>query len=418
MDQSLPQHDRRWSDGTHTLGRIVGVVRNLSLARSIDDISKVVRHAARQLVSADGATFVLNDKGHCYYADEDAIAPLWKGLRFPLENCISGWAMLHGEQVAIPDIYVDPRIPHEAYRPTFVKSLVMTPIRPEAAIGAIGVYWADSHTATAAEMELLQALADTTSVAMENVQVYDELERRVRERTAQLEAALHDIESFSYSVSHDLRAPLRSMRSFSEILRERCGPALDEESRSDLDRVINAAGRMNDLIDDMLHLSQVSLSEVTPAMVNLSVMAEEILRELRSRESGREAKIDIEPGIVVYGDARLLRILLDNLLGNAWKYSEKQPSAHIGFKVSARENAEIVCCVSDNGAGFDMRYAGRLFEPFQRLHSTNEFAGSGIGLATAQRAIAKHGGRIWAEAETDRGARFYFSLPAPPHNRV
>jgi diguanylate cyclase (GGDEF)-like protein len=169
--------------------RLVRAVQELSLARNLDQVADIVRHAARELSGADGATFVLRDGDRCFYKDEDAIAPLWKGQRFPLTACISGWSMLHRQATVIEDIYQDPRIPHEAYRPTFVRSLVMVPIRTLEPIGAIGTYWARRHRATVRQVDLLQALADSTSVALENVQVYAELERRVEERTEQLAEA-------------------------------------------------------------------------------------------------------------------------------------------------------------------------------------------------------------------------------------
>jgi diguanylate cyclase (GGDEF)-like protein len=175
----------------------VDVVQRLSFARDVAAVQEIVRHAARSLTGADGATFVLRENGKCYYADEDAIAPLWKGMRFPIETCISGWSMLHREATVIPDIYTDARIPVDAYRPTFVKSLAMVPIRSLDPLGAIGVYWASPHTATQDEVRMLQALADTTSVAMENVRVYGELEERVRERTRELEAANEAIRNLS-----------------------------------------------------------------------------------------------------------------------------------------------------------------------------------------------------------------------------
>jgi diguanylate cyclase (GGDEF)-like protein len=157
------------------LGSLLGAVQELSLARCVEDVQKVVRVAARRLAAADGATFVLRDEDRCFYADEDAIAPLWKGERFPLSACISGWAMLNRQSVAIEDIYADPRIPHEAYRPTFVKSLVMVPIRRVDPLGAIGIYWAEQHRPTEREIVLAQALADSTAVAMEHVRVLGEL---------------------------------------------------------------------------------------------------------------------------------------------------------------------------------------------------------------------------------------------------
>ncbi|QKE63644.1 diguanylate cyclase [Aquipseudomonas campi] len=168
---------------------LIRVVQELSMARDVDSVAEIVRHAARELSGADGATFVLRDGDRCFYRDEDAISPLWKGQRFPMSACISGWVMLNRQATVIPDIYQDERIPHAAYRPTFVKSLVMVPIRTLEPIGAIGAYWASGYRATAEQVELLQALADSISIAMENVQVYAELEQRVEERTAQLAEA-------------------------------------------------------------------------------------------------------------------------------------------------------------------------------------------------------------------------------------
>lgn len=169
--------------------RLITVVQELSLAHSLETIMAIVRVAARELAQADGATFVLQDKDQCFYADEDAISPLWKGQRFPMKICIGGWTMQHRQPVVIENIYGDERIPFAAYQPTFVKSLAMVPIRTVAPIGAIGVYWAQYHQPTSEEIELLQALADTTAVAMENVQVYAELEQRVHDRTIELEFA-------------------------------------------------------------------------------------------------------------------------------------------------------------------------------------------------------------------------------------
>jgi diguanylate cyclase (GGDEF)-like protein len=177
--------------------RLVHAVQELSMARDLPQVQQIVRTTARELAGSDGATFVLRDDGQCYYADEDAIEPLWKGSRFPMETCISGWAMLNRQTAVIQDIYVDDRIPHDAYRPTFVKSLAMVPIRSLDPIGAIGNYWADGHVASDDEIRLLQALADATSVAMENIAVYAELERRVVDRTAELEKANADIRTLS-----------------------------------------------------------------------------------------------------------------------------------------------------------------------------------------------------------------------------
>ncbi|GAA3547831.1 sensor domain-containing diguanylate cyclase [Mycolicibacterium helvum] len=184
-------------DYMQRMERLLRAVQELSLARSLPEIQVIVRTAARELTGCDGASFVLKDNGFCYYADEYAIAPLWKGSRFPLEKCVSGWAMHHREAVVIPDIYADERVPREAYRPTFVKSMVMVPIRKVDPIGAIGNYWSYQRHATEQDVFLLQALADSTSIAMENVQLYSELEQRVRDRTAELERANDEIHKLS-----------------------------------------------------------------------------------------------------------------------------------------------------------------------------------------------------------------------------
>jgi diguanylate cyclase (GGDEF)-like protein len=168
---------------------LIRVIQQLSFARDLATVQEIVRHAARALCGADGATLVLRENGMCYYADEDAIAPLWKGMRFPMDACISGWSMINRRAAVIPDIYADARVPAEAYRPTFVKSLAMVPIRSLDPIGAIGVYWATHYAADPLQVRVLQALADSTAVAMENVRIYTELEHRVRERTRELEEA-------------------------------------------------------------------------------------------------------------------------------------------------------------------------------------------------------------------------------------
>lgn len=191
--------------------RLIGAVQELSMARDLAAVQRIVRTTARALCGADGATLVLRQNGYCYYADEDAISPLWKGRRFPLETCVSGWAMLNRKPAVIPDIYKDPRVPHEAYRPTFVKGLAMVPIRTMDPVGAIGNYWAEPHAPRDSELRLLQALADATAVAMENVQLYQELEARVQARTAELMAANEEIRNLSLT---DELTGLRNRRGF------------------------------------------------------------------------------------------------------------------------------------------------------------------------------------------------------------
>jgi len=236
-----------------------------------------------------------------------------------------------------------------------------------------------------------------------------ELEQRVRDRTAELEAANQELEAFSYSVSHDLRAPLRAMDGFSMALLEDCAGKLDETAQDHLRRIRAGSQRMAELIDDLLNLSQVTRTEMRRERVDLTVMAEEIGAELRRLQPDREGNLVVAPALTADADARMLRLVLNNLLDNAWKFTSRRAQACI--EVGARElDGQRVFFVRDNGAGFDMAYAGRLFGAFQRLHSTQEFEGTGIGLAIVQRIIHRHGGRVWAEGAVEQGAIVYFTV--------
>jgi signal transduction histidine kinase len=237
-----------------------------------------------------------------------------------------------------------------------------------------------------------------------------DLEGRVRERTAQLEASNKELESFAYSVSHDLRAPLRAMDGFSAALFSGYPDKLDEQGRHYLNRIQAASQRMGQLINDLLNLSRVTRGEFITRQVDLSALAREVAAELQARDPKRKAEFAIDPQIVVHGDVHLLRIVLENLLSNAWKFTAPRPQARIEVGM-AEQAGERIYFVRDNGVGFDMTYADKLFTPFQRLHGMREFPGTGIGLATVQRIITRHGGRVWPEAAVDQGATFFFTLP-------
>ncbi|MFA7322062.1 MAG: ATP-binding protein [Dokdonella sp.] len=535
------------------LRRLAEVVEKIAAARDLPGLMEIVRHAVRELTGADGVTLVLRENGNCHYADEDAVGPLWKGQRFPLESCISGWTMLNREAAVIEDIYVDPRIPHAAYRPTFVKSLSMVPIGREQPVGAIGCYWAERHRASAEELELQQALADAMSVGIANLDLYRamdaarqaaeqaaailteaqqlagignwtwdiasgrhvwseeiyriygrdptlpaavypevkqyfteeswahlaetveqalaqglayecdaevlrpdggrrwitargeatrdaagnivklhgtvqditvrklaeeqirslnaELEQRVIERTAELSAANRELDSFAYAVSHDLRAPLRAMSGFSRALSEDYGTQLDGEAASYLEQIDIASRKMGELIDGILALSRSTRGGLQRDEIDISALATRLLEELQRAEPARRVGWTVQAGLWAVGDARMIEAVLRNLLSNAWKYSGKAAAAEI--RVFAGEVAgQRGFCIADNGAGFDMAHAGQLFQPFRRLHRQEEFPGTGIGLATVQRIIHRHGGEIRGEGRPDAGACFCFTLSA------
>lgn len=239
----------------------------------------------------------------------------------------------------------------------------------------------------------------------------DKLESMVEQRTAELKTANKELETFSYSVSHDLRAPLRSIDGFSLALEEDYAEVFDDNGRDYIQRVRTATQRMSELIDDLLQLSRISRQPLERQKVDLSQLAEEICTQLHDREPERSVQWHIEKGLKAQGDARLMRIVLENMLNNACKYTSKTAQAQVEF-FSEKQGDETVYAVRDNGAGFNMAHAQNLFGAFQRLHHENEFPGTGVGLATVQRIIHRHGGRIWAEAEPDKGACFYFTLPA------
>jgi len=267
-----------------------------------------------------------------------------------------------------------------------------------------------------AEGELAE-LVETFNEMLEQIEerdhslrtAHNELERRVEQRTGELAAANKELESFSYSVSHDLRSPLRSIDGFSQALLDDYGDTLDTVSHEHLKRIRAATQKMGLLIDDLLNLSKVTRSPMQREAVDLSSMAQSVAAELAKQDGQRQIEWVIESNVQAHGDSRLLQIVLDNLFGNAWKYTSKHQSARIEFGLK-RQNGSSAYFVKDDGAGFDPEYSARLFGAFQRLHGAAEFPGTGIGLATVQRIVLRHGGRVWAEGAVEQGATFYFTL--------
>lgn len=256
----------------------------------------------------------------------------------------------------------------------------------------------------------LTDITELRKAQAEVVALNQTLEKKVRERTAQLESVIHELESFSYTVSHDLRAPLRAVTVFSQALMEDYAEKLDVPGQNYLQRIMNNTHRLGELLDDVLKLSYLSRSDLHMEPVNLSEIAAHVADELNDISGDRKIEWLITPGIVVEGDPWLLRLMIHNLVENAWKFTSRHPTARIEFDQMTDEHGSRVIFIRDDGAGFDMTYADKLFGMFQRLHPGNEFDGSGIGLATIQRIIHRHGGRIWAEGAVEKGATFYFTL--------
>ena len=237
-----------------------------------------------------------------------------------------------------------------------------------------------------------------------------ELEKRVEERTGELKHLINELDAFTYSVSHDLRAPLRSIEGFCQVILEDYSQDLDQEGKRYFERIAAAADRMRDLIDDLLKLSRVTRYEINQRKVNLSRQAEVHIKELQEKEPQRDVQVVIEPDVYVYGDQALLEIALGNLLDNAWKFTAEVDRAFIEFG-SYVSGDGLICHVRDNGVGFDKAYSDKLFTAFQRLHSQEDYPGTGIGLSIVSRVVHRHGGEVWAEGEPGQGAAFYFKLP-------
>ncbi len=278
---------------------------------------------------------------------------------------------------------------------------------------AHALYTLAKHLSISAHQNVQQAglITELRQAEARNRNLAEGLEQRVLERTAQLESANRELEAFSYSVTHDLRAPLRSIDGFSRVLLEDHLDQLDADGQHQLDRIRANTERMGRLIDDLLDLSGVGRKELKLETVDLTGISGKVLRDLAEADPGRKVEGVIQPALRVKADPGLVELVLENLLRNAWKFTTRKPDPRIEVGAKDLPGGEIVFFIQDNGAGFDMAHAGKLFNAFQRLHSANDYEGTGIGLAIVQRAIHRHGGRIWAEAEPGRGAAFFFTFP-------
>jgi len=296
-------------------------------------------------------------------------------------------------------------------RPRYVLSAPMTV--GSRRIGVVSILVQTRSAFFDDDLALLQLLADQTAIVLEHRRLFEEvhdLNRALERNVSELRALNDELGAFAYSVSHDLRAPLRSIDGFSQILLEDKGAALGDDGRKNLDRVRAAATRMGGLIDDMLLLSRLTRDEMNPRSVDLTLVARSVVDELRARDPKRTVEFETNGALPATCDERLIRVALTNLLGNSWKFTRAREPAHVSFGGETHDG-ETVFFVKDDGVGFDMRYADKLFGAFQRLHNTSEFEGSGIGLATVQRIVHRHGGRVWAESEVGKGTTFYFTLP-------
>ncbi|MEJ0085731.1 MAG: HAMP domain-containing sensor histidine kinase [Pseudomonadota bacterium] len=378
---------------------LLDAVTALASARDEASVCAIVRKAARDLSEADGVTFVLKQGDHCYYADEDAIAPLWKGRRFPIEACISGWVMLNKTHAVVPDIYVDERIPHDAYRPTFVKSLVMVPVRREDPIAAIGAYWARYHAATPAEIGVLQSLADAAALALSNVQLDAELKaalRQEREARASAESASRLKDEFLALLSHELRTPLHVINNWLWQLKQ--GKSIQP---SILDKALEVIERntalQSRLVDDLLDVSRAAAGKLSieSKLVEIGALAAAAveLAQPSAREKSIKLSLDATDRLHVWGDSDRLQQVLLNVIANGIKFTGKGGNVNVHVM---RDGSRAVIEVTDNGAGVPADFLPHMFERFRQgdVGLTRRQGGLGLGLTIVREIMALHGGTV------------------------
>jgi signal transduction histidine kinase len=395
---------------------LLDAVTALASARDEAGVCNIVRRAARELTAADGVTFVLRKGNYCYYADEDAIAPLWKGRQFPIETCISGWAMIHRQHVVIPDIYSDDRIPHDAYRPTFVKSLMMVPVRREDPIAAIGAYWAAYHAATPAEIGVLQSLADAAALALCNVQLDASLKaalRQEREAREAAESASRLKDEFLALLSHELRTPLHVINNWLWQLKQGKSVPPMILSRA-LDVIERNTALQSRLVDDLLDVSRAAAGKMSidSQLVSLGTLCASVV-EL-SQPAAREKSITLattrhaDPR--VWGDPDRLQQVLTNVLSNAIKFSGK--GGRVGVSVTTDGSLASVV-VRDEGEGVPPEFLPHMFDRFRQADAgmTRRQGGLGLGLTIVREIMSLHGGTVRAEsAGKDQGTTIHLEF--------
>lgn len=421
-----PTPDREQAPaGPSLVDAVVDVVQSLSIATDMATVQAIVLHAVRRITGADGITFVVRDGDHCFYVDEEAIAPLWKGRRFPSSICISGWVMHHGRAAVIPDITTDERIPQDVYRATFVRSLAMVPIRAVDPLGAIGAYWEQPHAASSADIRAVRTIADATAVAMERLRSdqalarrldeLDQANRALEEANEQLREAAERLArsdeirvAFLRATSHELRTPLTSIVGFAELVHSRDADLDDEDRHLLLGRLMANASRLGRLVDDLLDVDRLTSGLITANLEPHDL--EQLVRRVVAEQelSNHHLELELEPVVAEVDPPKLERVVA-NLVANAVRHTA--PGGTIRVRLHSAESGTVLT-VEDNGEGIDASYLEHIFEPFVQGPAQQQAPqpGTGLGLTLASELVALHHGSLTASNLPDGGARFEVRL--------
>jgi len=388
---------------------------DLAGARSLHEILFVVKRAARRLTGSDGVAVILREGEKVFYAEEDAVRPLWKGRHFPIDDDIAGWSMLQKKTVVIPDVTRDDRVAVEMYGPTFVHSLLIVPVGRENPLAAIASYWSEEHRQDLKPeaKRLLETLAELTASAMDTVTQLARRDRQLAADGQQIQQLNTELEDFTQAVASDLQAPLHSLRGFCVTLEIEQGERMTPEIRKHFAQIMQASDGLLRHTENLVELAALSRTDLSMQEVNLSNLVQAGLSELQRGDPKRQVQVEIEKGLKVRGDVTLLRRALGQLLQNAWTFTERRDRARIEFSsVASPVEGQRHFVVRDNGSGFAGKDAARLFAPFFRAHADR--GGAGLGLAIVRRIVALHGGTVWAEGLPELGAAFHFTLPETP----
>ncbi|MGK0190467.1 MAG: signal transduction histidine kinase [Verrucomicrobiales bacterium] len=392
---------------------LIGAVRKLAKATSLDQVYPVICATSKRLLQSDEAALVIvGEEGSCNYVQHPAELGE-TNVSFPSSSSLAGKCIKEGISLRVAAGTSD-RAHEWIDAPDCFPSILVVPMGKEPSLGAVVVYWRKAHEPGADERRLLELLADSAVDAIESLKNAESLEIRVEERTLALQAVNEELQTFAYTVSHDLKTPISVVKTGVWTLRQLSGAEADPRFEKCLKRLDTAADRMRAQIDAMLAMYRLTRNEIVPVTIDLSATVQSILDELAESAPDRLVRFSVAPDLVANGDSVMIRTAMENLLSNAWKYSSRKELTEIEFGSSNLEDGSTVFFVRDKGAGFDMARAEKLFGVFQRFHADEEFSGTGIGLASVLRILHKHGGRIWAEAEPGKGATFHFTLPEKP----